>query len=50
MPAWTEQALGCLPSCCRPVQALYPLSTSSEGSYLDPAIVATIDALNSGQR
>ncbi|KAL4440114.1 hypothetical protein ABPG75_003115 [Micractinium tetrahymenae] len=32
------------------VQALYPLSTTSEGSYRDPAIVATINALNSGQR
>lgn len=29
------------------LQALYPLSTSSEGSYRDPVIVDTIDEHNS---
>ena len=39
--------------CCGAIpltQALYPISTTSEGSYRDPVIVATIDSHNNQQQ
>lgn len=32
-----------------PCQAIYPISTTSEGSYRDPAIVQIINDHNSGK-
>ena len=53
LPAGAQSALpNILPPMLRPMrlQALYPISTTNEGSYRDPVIVATIDSHNNNQQ